>query len=59
MKKRQLASWHKMIVEDFLRCSEAWIACTGPGRIVHLLAKVCTRTTMDNIVLEAIATHDL
>jgi hypothetical protein len=47
MNKRRFASWHKIKLEDFLKYLEASIACTGPGRISHLLDKVYTKGTKD------------
>jgi hypothetical protein len=47
MKKRLLASWHKMKLEDFLECLEASIACTGLGRIFHLPGKIYTQVTKE------------
>jgi hypothetical protein len=49
MKKRQLASWHKMKRGNFLKYWEASIACTGRGRISNLLGKVYTKGSHDDI----------
>jgi hypothetical protein len=47
IKKRPLASWHKLMLEDFLKFLEASIACIGPWRIAHLPDKVYTKGTSD------------
>ena len=46
--------------EDFLGCLEASIACTGHGRTVRLLGKVCTKGITDTaVVFEALSDQDL
>jgi hypothetical protein len=49
------------VINIFLECLEALIACTGPRRISHLPGKVYTKGHKGycSVVLEAVADYDL